>query len=143
MEMKSLIILLLVGIIISCQKKVNQEKGQEVEIKQPLIQKRTSSGEEVAKQFLEEAQKGQLESSAYFKANPLISDKETAAALAEVVLFKVYGKENIIDERPYEVYKINQYWILFGTLPRDMKGGTFQIALDGTDGRVIGLIHGK
>ncbi len=63
-------------------------------------------GEKVARQEIKELLKG----------NPkpfydtLITEKSTAIAIAEVLLFKIYGKENIELERPYEIYRIDGYW---------------------------------
>ncbi len=73
----------------------------------------------------------------------LISDKETAIGVAEAILFNFYGKENIIAERPYEIYLIAGYWYIGGTLPENSKGGTFEIIFSAENGRVIKLIHGK
>jgi hypothetical protein len=73
----------------------------------------------------------------------VIKDKETAISVAEAILFSIYGKENIIRQRPYESYLINGYWVLNGTLPLDCEGGTFLIILNSTDGKVIKLTHGK
>ena len=41
----------------------------------------------------------------------LIKDRETAIAVVEPILFKIYGKKNIISERPYESYLIDGYGI--------------------------------
>ena len=73
----------------------------------------------------------------------IINDKETAISVSENILFKIYGKENIINQRPYEVYLIDGYWYLSGTLPKGMLGGTFTIILNSKNGEVIKLTHGK
>ena len=73
----------------------------------------------------------------------LIKDKVTAIAVAEPILYKIYGKKNIIDERPYECYLIDGYWYICGTLPKGWKGGVFEIIISSKDGRTIKLIHGK
>ena len=73
----------------------------------------------------------------------VISDKETAIAVAEQILFKIYGKDQILSEKPYNVGFVDSYWILSGTLPKGWVGGTFYIVLSSKDGRVIKLIHGK
>jgi len=73
----------------------------------------------------------------------VIGDKETAIAVAEPILFKIYGKEHIVREKPYCVHLVDGYWILGGTLPEGYLGGTFLIILSMKDGRVIKLIHGK
>lgn len=73
----------------------------------------------------------------------VIKDKKTAIAIAESVLFKGYGKEQIISERPYEVYLINGYWVMNGTIPDGWEGGGFIIVLDSKDSRILRLTHYK
>jgi septin family protein len=73
----------------------------------------------------------------------VISDKETAIAVAEPILFKIYGKNQILSEKPYQVELVDGYWILNGTLPKGYLGGTFLIILSAKDGRVIKLTHYK
>ncbi|MDB5149057.1 MAG: hypothetical protein JWQ57_3077 [Mucilaginibacter sp.] len=73
----------------------------------------------------------------------IISDKETAIAIAEAILFKIYGRGKILSEKPYHVTYVDDYWMLNGSLPDGYVGGTFFIILSAKDGRVIKLIHGK
>ena len=73
----------------------------------------------------------------------VISDKETAIAVAESILFKIYGKEKIMSEKPYNVSHVDGYWLLNGSLPEGYMGGTFFIILSSKDGRVIKLTHYK
>jgi hypothetical protein len=73
----------------------------------------------------------------------IIPDKQTAVAVAEDILFKIYGKDQIISEKPYNVDFVDGYWILSGTLPEGYLGGVFLIILSAKDGKVIKLTHGK
>jgi hypothetical protein len=73
----------------------------------------------------------------------VIPDKQTAIAVAEPILFKIYGKGHILGEKPYNVSFLDGYWLLSGSLPEGYKGGTFLIILSEKDGRVIKLTHGK
>ncbi len=73
----------------------------------------------------------------------LIKDKNTAIKVAEAILFSRYGKEEIENERPYKTYLLDGYWVINGTLPTGMRGGTFLIILNSTNGEVIKLTHGK
>jgi len=77
------------------------------------------------------------------KGEILINDNQSLIEIVEPILFKVYGKENIINQRPYEIYLFGDYWIMNGTLPRNMKGGTFTIAINRKTCKVIGITHGK
>ena len=73
----------------------------------------------------------------------IIKDSVTAISVAEPILFSIYGKDNIIKQRPYETYLIDKYWIISGTLPKDYLGGTFLIIIDSRDSKIIKIIHGK
>lgn len=73
----------------------------------------------------------------------IIEDKATAIGVAEPILFNIYGKEKIIGEKPYEIYLIENHWIIQGTLPKGSKGGTFLIIIDGRNSEVLKITHGK
>lgn len=73
----------------------------------------------------------------------LLPDEATAIAVAEPMLFKVYGQDNIIRQRPYEAYLVDGYWYISGTLPKGWEGGVFEIILNTKTSRVLELTHGK
>ncbi|MEO8149308.1 MAG: NTF2 fold immunity protein [Bacteroidia bacterium] len=102
---------------------------------------RTTLGVDYAKNELQNAITNTTENQ--ILVDTIIKDKETAITISEAVLFKIYGKDNITKQRPYEVYSINGYWVLGGTLPEEILGGTFLIILNAKNGQVIKLTHGK
>lgn len=71
---------------------------------------RTKLGIEYAKSELKEALSNKTEKQ--ILVNKVISDKETAEIIAETILFKIYGKDNIIKQRPYEINQIDNFWVL-------------------------------
>jgi hypothetical protein len=73
----------------------------------------------------------------------LIEDSKTAINVIEPILFRMYGKEQILQQRPYELYLIDSLWYMAGTTSRDSKGGTFEVIMKANDGRVLSLIHTK
>ncbi|MDX1936824.1 MAG: NTF2 fold immunity protein [Flavihumibacter sp.] len=73
----------------------------------------------------------------------IIKNKETAINVVEPILFALYSKDNIIKQRPYETYLIDNYWVVSGTLPKGYLGGTFLIIVDATNSKIIRLTHGK
>jgi hypothetical protein len=73
----------------------------------------------------------------------LLKDEKKAIGFAENVLFDIYGKDEIIDQRPYEIYFIDYYWIIKGTLPKTCVGGTFLIIIDSRDYRIVRISHGQ
>jgi hypothetical protein len=73
----------------------------------------------------------------------IIEDSVTAISIAEVILFSIYGKDNITKQRPYENYLIDNYWVISGTLPKNYLGGTFLIIIDSRNNRIVRITHGK
>jgi len=59
----------------------------------------------------------------------LVPDKETAIKLAEVILFRLYGQENITSQKPYVVTQDENIWWVCGTLKEGMLGSSFKIAI--------------
>ena len=73
----------------------------------------------------------------------LIPKKENAIIYAELILFEHYDKEQIEFEKPYQIYMIDDYWIIFGTLPKNYKGGVFELVFDSRNGKILRMSHGK
>ena len=73
----------------------------------------------------------------------IIKDSITALNIAEPILFGVYGKKKIIEQKPYQIIFTENHWIINGTLPEGYKGGTFLIIIDARNCKIVKLIHGK
>jgi hypothetical protein len=73
---------------------------------------------------------------------PIIKDSTIAVAVAEPLLFGIYGKSNILKQKPYFIRHIDNYWLISGTLHSQV-GGTFLIIIDAMDNKVIRITHGK
>lgn len=73
----------------------------------------------------------------------IINDSITAIEIAEPILFDIYGKEKIEKQRPYEIYLLENYWVISGTLPENYLGGTFLLIIDARNSRIIKITHGK
>ncbi len=72
-----------------------------------------------------------------------IKDTLSAVNLAESYIFEIYGRDNIISQRPYEAYFYQNCWVIEGSLPEYTTGGTFMIILDASNGGVVNITHGK
>lgn len=82
-----------------------------------------------------------------FPSGKVLGATESAQAAkekAEVVWVEIYG-ESVKDEKPYEVLfdEGNQVWLVQGSLPKDMDGGVACILIKKSDGKVLGVWHGK
>ena len=131
-------------LVLSCN---NRQRGSSNDNDSKLIfnhsdsSKRFFEGEKSAKKQLE---KFLSDSTAdLLKGEILINDKQTLIKIVEPILFKGYGRENIINQRPYEIYLFGDYWIMNGTMPVNMLGGTFTIAINRRTCKVVGITHGK
>jgi hypothetical protein len=71
----------------------------------------------------------------------LVPDKETAIKIAEIVLFRLYGEEDIIAQRPYKVEQADDVWRISGTLKEDHFGSVFNIAISKQTGAILHLEH--
>ena len=73
----------------------------------------------------------------------LIKDGKQFIRIVEPILFDIYGKERIIDERPYEVYFAKNYWIISGSLTPGVEGGVFMAIMDARNCDIIRIEHGE
>ncbi|MBF9221320.1 NTF2 fold immunity protein [Hymenobacter ruricola] len=76
---------------------------------------------------------------------PLLTTEALAIAVAEPVLFSIYGRENILRQRPYRARLTSGFWHLSGTLPAPAAtvGGTFYLVIEASNCRVQTLFHSK
>lgn len=98
-------------------------------------------GEANARKQMREALEGKGER---FPWDTLIKTPSTAIATAEPILFNAFGKERILNEKPYEVYLLDGYWYIGGTVPKKYnKGGAFEMIFNARNGKIIRLTHYK
>jgi len=92
------------------------------------------------------------EAQSYAPKDGFVPDSMTAVKIAEAVLTPVYGKEKIESERPFKAKLENGVWTVNGTLhcsdgkggvTTSCVGGTAEVKLSKTDGRILRMIHYK
>lgn len=138
--MTKLIILLLLYFLIGCNQSSKSKDNTSTVTKTAELNDHEILGEENARTQLQEALKGEGQP---FTWDTLIKNPSTAIALAEPILFDAFGKDNILDEKPYEVYLIDGYWYISGTIPKGWKGGGFEIIFNARNGEIIRMTHYK
>lgn len=126
--------LTLILTLFSCSEKTSNSKN---ELSQTQIFTENKDSE-YAKEELENAKINNE-----FSPTKVIHNSKTAVEIAESILFPIYGKDNIIKQRPYDVNFTDGYYIIIGTFPKPQIGGTFIIIINSKDGKVIKLTHGK
>jgi hypothetical protein len=105
--------------------------------------KPTILGKSYAQQELKLAFTNKEQQNVIDNKSVIIKDSVTAISVAEPILFGLYGKDNIVNQRPYEIYRIDNYWVISGTLSKYQLGGTFLIIINAKDSRVVKITHGK
>jgi hypothetical protein len=139
---KILPILILSGLLIGCTKNQKISRNKEVDSLEKIdSSNKTFLGPGYAKleleRFLNDTTTNVL------IGQVIINSKEKLIAIAEPILFDIYGRDNILKERPYEIYLFDDYWIMSGTLPKGWLGGTFSIVINRKTCEVVGVSHGK
>lgn len=93
--------------------------------------------------FVNESTKKTKHSLVKYLDKKLVTDSAEAVKIAETILFKVIGENEIINQRPYEVYFISDFWDIRGTSvkengpPTMLGGGQFNIIIDSYDSKVV------
>lgn len=71
-----------------------------------------------------------------------LPDEETAIAVAEIILTKIYGSDQIKEQRPFFANLKGDKWEISGSLPANKVGGTAYIELK-KNGQVVRLSHSR
>lgn len=71
--------------------------------------------------------------------------KDKAVKIAENKWMEIYGysQKELESYKPYKIKLENGVWIIEGTLPSTMLGGTPLIEIRATDGEILKTYHGK
>ena len=72
-----------------------------------------------------------------------VPNEETAIKIALAVWEPIYGAGNIARQAPYTAELKDGVWIVQGTLPKNVAGGTAVAAISKKDGTILQVFHGK
>jgi len=104
---------------------------------------KTTNEEQTAKDILKSALTDTIQYNHINSKYVILKDTAQAIKFAEQILFKIYGKKLIKNEKPYSVYYIDNYWIMWGYLPENVEGGSFLIIIASQGGKIIRITHGQ
>ena len=76
-------------------------------------------------------------------SDKIIKNEEILIKIIEPILFDIYGKKNIEEQKPYEINDFENYYVVNGILDKNYKGGTFLIIIDKRNSQVLKITHGK
>jgi hypothetical protein len=79
----------------------------------------------------------------YMPPGGYVPDAATAAALAEVVLVRVYGRAQIDGQKPLHAVLRDSTWVVSGQLPAGMRGGVALVEIDRRTGAIQRMSHGR
>ena len=125
--MKNILFLVVLVSILSCNKEIETPSFEKIKLSE--------------KETLREINDSTLHNA--IGKDEIITNEKTAISIAEPLLFSVYGKENIVKQRPYKIGKVQNYWVISGSLPKPQIGGVFEMIIDSKNGEIIRLTHGE
>ncbi len=125
--MKNILFLVVLVSILSCNKEIETPSFEKIKLSE--------------KETLREINDSTLHNA--IGKDEIITDEKTAISIAESLLFSVYGKENIVKQMPYKIGKVQNYWVVSGSLPKPQIGGVFEMIIDSKNGEIIRLTHGE
>ncbi|PBJ10074.1 hypothetical protein BSF42_31430 [Flavobacterium sp. ACN6] len=105
--------------------------------------KRLIFGKEYAREQLDIALSNEVQHNFVNEIDILIKDSTIALQIVEPILFSIYERKNIETQKPYEIYLLDNYWVISGTLEIDSYGGTFLIIIDARNSQIIKITHGR
>ncbi len=79
----------------------------------------------------------------YKPAEGFVPTEDVAIVIAVAIWAPIYGVDRIAHEKPYHAKLISGVWWVSGSLPPGSLGGVAEARIQKTDGRVLGVIHGK
>ena len=108
-----------------------------------IINNKVYFGQKFAQNYIDKYLQNVKNENYLFNDTKLINDSKTLISVIEPILFKIYGRQNIINQRPYGIYKCNDYWFVIGSLNKGMDGGVFHLGIDSRNCKIVILFHDK
>ena len=142
-QINFLLILVIASVFIGCDRKIRTANNNAKKVIANNIDKPKNELKGIAFQkfaysnIMKDSAKHQL------ALKILIKDSMTLIHIIEPILFDIYGEKKIVSEQPYEVHLFGDNWLAMGSLPKDNKGGTFEIVISRKTCEIIHLSHGK
>ncbi|MCE9883906.1 NTF2 fold immunity protein [Obesumbacterium proteus] len=73
----------------------------------------------------------------------LINNEKMVSDVAEAYIKNIYGKDVSENEKPYLIKNENEYWIVSGSLQKNIAGGVFTIKIRKDTGAIDTFTHGE
>ncbi len=73
----------------------------------------------------------------------VIPDEATAVRIAEAVFGPIFGRETVSKFLPYHAQLRDGVWTVYGTLKHGWRGGTPEMSIQKSDGRVVDVWHSR
>lgn len=73
----------------------------------------------------------------------VINNEKMVSDVAEAYIKNIYGKDVSENEKPYLIKNENEYWIISGSLQKNIAGGVFTIKIRKDTGAIDTFTHGE
>lgn len=71
----------------------------------------------------------------------VVPNARVAGAIHLAVAGSIYGDETIKNQQPFQTVRSEDYWVVFGSLPKNMLGGTAVTVIRASNDEVMRVIH--
>jgi hypothetical protein len=70
-----------------------------------------------------------------------VPTERAAATIHEAVSSTIFGAEHIRKQRPFRAIRSGEFWVVYGTLPKEALGGTAVSVIRAANGEVLSVLH--
>ena len=73
----------------------------------------------------------------------VVPNAKVAEIIHSAVAGAVFGDDKIQKQRPFNAVRSGEFWVVYGTLPPGMLGGTAETVIRASNGEVLRITHGQ
>jgi hypothetical protein len=73
----------------------------------------------------------------------VVPNEKVAQIIHSAVASAVFGDDKIQNQQPFHAQRFGEFWVVYGTLPSGMLGGTAVTVIRASNGEVVRIIHGQ
>lgn len=71
----------------------------------------------------------------------VVPTPKVAEDIHVAVASAIFGSKQIEGERPFHVIRVEDYWVVYGSLPEGRMGGTAITVIRASNGQILRLVH--
>ena len=73
----------------------------------------------------------------------IVPNQDVAKSIHLAVAGAIYGEEKVRSQQPFYAVRSGEFWVVSGSLPRKMLGGTAVTVIRAHNGEILRVTHGR